>query len=143
MIAHTIQLAVAPVFLLAGLGQLLNLFAGRLSRIIDRSRWFDEKFDGFDEAGRARAVKELRLLDRRMRVVSWSITLCTASAMAVCLVVAGLFLARLTGGGFAQPIALLFIGAMALLIAALILFLHEIGLANRTIKVRNELLERR
>jgi MFS family permease len=142
-IAHTIQLAVAPVFLLSGLGMLLNLFAGRLSRIVDRSRWFDEHFDTFDERRRERAVRELRLLDRRIGVVGWAITLCTISAVAVCLVVAGLFLSRLTGGGFARAVAYLFIAAMLLLIAALMAFLWEIRLANRTIKIRNELLEQR
>jgi MFS family permease len=142
-IAHTIQLAVAPVFLLSGLGALLNLFASRLSRIIDRARWLDEHFDGFDDARRARAVRELHLIDRRMRVVSLAITLCTASAVAISLVVAGLFLARLTGAGFARPVAWAFIAAMALLIASLMAFLYEVHLANRTIRVRNELLERR
>jgi MFS family permease len=142
-IAHTIQLAVAPVFLLSGLGALLNLFAGRLARIIDRSRWFDQHFESFDEAKRARAVRELHLLDRRMRVVSWAIALCTASAVAVSLVVAGLFLARLTGAGFARPVAWLFIGAMVLLVAALMAFLYEVHLSSRTIRIRNELLEKR
>ena len=142
-IAHTIQLALAPVFLLTGLGALLNLFAGRLARIIDRSRWFDQNFETFDEPKRARAIRELHLLDRRIRVVSWAIGLCTASAVAVSLVVAGLFLSRLTGAGFARPVAWLFIGAMALLIAALMAFLYEVHLSNRTIRIRNELLANR
>jgi hypothetical protein len=37
-LAQIIQLAVAPVFLLAGLGAFLNVCAGRLARIIDRAR---------------------------------------------------------------------------------------------------------
>ncbi len=138
-IAHTIQLAVAPVFLLAGLGQLLNLLATRLSRVIDRARWIEERYHELD---RSRAVRELRLLDRRMSIISWAITLCTVSAVAVCLVVAGLFLARLMGMGFGRSVAGLFILAMALLVAALGLFLFEVHFANRSIRIRNELLER-
>lgn len=138
-IAHTIQLAVAPVFLLAGLGQLLNLLATRLSRVVDRSRWIEERFHALD---RDRAVWELRLLDRRMTIISWAITLCTVSAVSVCLVVAGLFIARLMGMGFGRSVAALFILAMALLVAALGLFLFEVHFANRSIRVRNELLER-
>ena len=34
-VAQVIQLAVAPVFLLAGVGALLNVLTSRLSRIID------------------------------------------------------------------------------------------------------------
>jgi len=37
-IGQIIQLAIAPVFLLAGIGAFLNVSAGRLSRIVDRSR---------------------------------------------------------------------------------------------------------
>jgi hypothetical protein len=37
-ISHVIQLAVAPVFLLAGIGAFINAFAARLGRIFDRSR---------------------------------------------------------------------------------------------------------
>ena len=37
-VAQIIQLAVAPVFLLAGIGAFLNVCAGRLSRIVDRAR---------------------------------------------------------------------------------------------------------
>lgn len=141
-IAHTIQLSVAPVFLLAGLGQLLNLFAGRLARVIDRSRWFDERIEKMQTAERRRAIQELRVLDRRIRIVSLSITLCTISAVSVSLVVAGLFMAQIVGGGIVRPVAFLFIFAMASLIASLIMFLIEIQLANRSIRVRNELLER-
>ena len=62
--------------------------------------------------------------------------------MAVCLVVGGLFVARLIGEGFGRPVAFLFILAMVLLVTALCLFLVEVHFANRSIRVRNELLER-
>ena len=38
-IAHAIQLAVAPVFLLTGVASILSVLTNRLSRIIDRSRF--------------------------------------------------------------------------------------------------------
>ena len=37
-IAHVIQLAVAPVFLLTGVGALLSVLTSRMARIIDRAR---------------------------------------------------------------------------------------------------------
>ena len=40
-ITHTIQLAVAPVFLLSALGTTLSVLTTRLSRIIDRARLLD------------------------------------------------------------------------------------------------------
>ena len=36
-LAQVIQLAVAPVFLLAGVGATLNVLASRIGRIIDRA----------------------------------------------------------------------------------------------------------
>jgi hypothetical protein len=138
-IAHTISLAVAPAFLLSALGLLLNLFATRLARVVDRARWIEEQFATLP---RALSVPELRLLDRRMRIINTAIALATGSAIAVCLVVAGLFVAGLIGTGFGQTVAGLFILAMALLVGALTLFLIEIRLASRAIRIRNELLER-
>ncbi len=35
-VAHIIQLALTPVFLLSGIAALLNVFAGRLARVADR-----------------------------------------------------------------------------------------------------------
>ena len=37
-VAEIVRLALAPVFLLSGIGAFLNVLASRLSRIVDRSR---------------------------------------------------------------------------------------------------------
>jgi len=87
-------------------------------------------------------VAELRILDRRIALVNRAILLCTASAVAVCVVVAALFVASLAGLGFARTMAGLFVFAMILLIAGLCFFLGEIRIAVRSIRIRDELLER-
>ena len=43
MIAQTIQLALAPVFVLVAIGNLLNLLSSRLGRVVDRSRRLQER----------------------------------------------------------------------------------------------------
>ena len=139
-IAHLIQLAIAPVFLLAGIGALLNVVAQRLARVVDRARALEADFNSYDEETRARAAAELCLLDRRMKVANYAISACTASALFTCLVVAILFVADLTAFAFGQAVALLFIVTMLLLIAGLVLFLYEIRLAMRSLRVRSELL---
>ena len=140
-IAHTIQLAVAPVFLLSGLGMLLNVFALRLARSVDRSRVLEQTFRDLGEDERRRARSELRILDRRTRLIFASIALCTVSSMAICLVVSLMFVSRLIGGGFGRTIAALFILAMALLVVALFLFLVEVYQANASVQRRNDLIE--
>jgi hypothetical protein len=139
-IAHLIQLAIAPVFLLAGIGALLNVVAQRLARVVDRARALEADFNSYDDETRARAAVELCLLDRRMKVANYAISACTASALFTCLVVAILFVADLTAFAFGQAVALLFIATMLLLIAGLVLFLYEIRLAMRSLRMRSELL---
>lgn len=142
-LAHTIQLAVAPVFLLAGIGSILNVLAGRLARIVDRARQLAQEFTPSDHPDHAAQVRELRLLDRRIMLANMAIFLCTASAALICAVVAGLFIADLANLGFARTMAVGFVLAMMLLISGLALFLVEVRVALLTIRVREELLEQR
>lgn len=141
-IARQIQLAVAPVFLLAGVGAILNVLAQRLARVVDRARNLEAELASLDERARARASAELGLLDRRMKVANLAISCCTASALFVCLVVAILFVSDPDGLAFGRPIALLFIVAMLLLIAGLILFLYEVRLAMRSLRLRRPGVQR-
>jgi hypothetical protein len=135
-IAHQIQLSVAPVFLLAGVGAILNVLANRLARVVDRARELAAAVEGLDEAQRSRAVAELGFLTRRITAANLAIGCCTISALLVCLVVATLFIAAPTQLAVARLISWLFIAAMASLIAGLILFLHEVELAMRSLRVR-------
>lgn len=140
-IAHLIQLSIAPVFLLAGIGAILNVLANRLARVVDRVRRLEEDFASATPVGQKLARTELGRLGKRMKLVNWSITSCTASAACVCLVVATMFVGGLTDVGVGRFIALLFVLTMALVMAGLILFLLEVRMAARTLRVRYELIE--
>lgn len=142
-IAHTIQLAVAPVFLLAGIGSILNVLAQRLARVIDRARKLEAALPTLHDGDHDRALAELHVLDRRMAVVHRAIFCCTASALLVCLVVALLFVADLADFGFARAVGAMFVVAMALILAGLSFFLVEIQIATRSVRVRRELLPER
>lgn len=141
-IAHTIQLAVAPVFLLAGIAGFLNMLTGRLARIVDRARKITDGFTAADHPDHDRQVWELRILDRRIGFINSAIFLCTASAVAICLVVAGLFIAALGDFNAGRLMGFAFILAMALLVAGLCYFLVEIRIAIISLRVPVELLER-
>ncbi|HYZ48839.1 MAG TPA: DUF2721 domain-containing protein [Sphingomonas sp.] len=141
-IAQTIQLAIAPVFLLAGIGAFLNVLAGRLARVVDRSRVLEELHARSEGEEHQRYVEELRIVDRRMRLCNTAIALIVTSAIIVCLLVALLFITRLAGLPFREAVALAFVLGMAFLIAGLLLFLYEINVALSYLRVREELLER-
>ena len=64
-IAQTIQLSLAPVFMLAAIGQILNVLAGRLARVIDRARALESLLGEIDGDEAARRKWELKLLDER------------------------------------------------------------------------------
>jgi hypothetical protein len=137
-IAHLIQLAIAPVFLLTGVGSILNVLSQRLSRVVDRARALEQDFASLDPGHRDSAKNELRVLDRRMTLSILALSFCTATALLVCVLIAILFVADLTNFAFGRPIALLFILAMLMLIVGLILFLWEVRLAMRSIRIRRD-----
>jgi hypothetical protein len=139
-IARIIQLAVAPVFLLAGVGAFLNVCASRLARIVDRGRVLEPLILASRGPEHDRLIGELRTVDRRMRLVSSAITATVASAVLVCAVVVLLFAAALVGLHAGTPIALLFIGSMVTLAIGLSIFLIETRVAARAIRVRKTLL---
>jgi MFS family permease len=141
-VAATIQAAIAPVFLLAGIGAILNVLAGRLSRIIDRTRALEALHPRSTGPEHDRHVWELRILDRRISLINAALVLCVGSAVLVCLVVAMLFTARLVQLPIGTAVAVAFIVAMAMLMGGLVAFLFEVRISLRAIHVRAELLER-
>lgn len=124
-VAHVIQLAVAPVFLLTGIGAILNVITTRLARIVDRSRALNSSADQ-----KMPAQEELAMLARRERWVHWAVNFCTLSALLVCIVIAALFVGSETSVDPSNTVALLFISAMLTLISGLLCFLREVFLAT-------------
>lgn len=135
VMAHAIQLAVAPVFLLTGVAALLGVMATRLARIIDRARHFEARWKELDEQALEHACKELASLEKRRVIASWAINFCTSSALLVCLVVTLLFVDAFFATDMKTAVGLLFISAMLLLVAGLACFLREVTLATRVVRI--------
>ena len=139
-VAQIIQLAVAPVFLLAGIGAFLNVCAGRLSRIVDRARTIEPLLLSSRGDEHERWLGEIRVLDRRMALVSRAIFLSVLAAVLTCAVVVLLFAAGLTDAQFGTAIALLFIASMMAVGTGFGVFLVETRLGSRAVRIRSELL---
>lgn len=142
-VADIVRLAVAPVFLLSGIAAFINVCASRLSRIVDRSRQVEPLLLSSRGDEHERWLGELRVLDRRMSLVSWAISLSVLSAVLICAVVVLLFGASLTRLDVAATIAWLFIGSMISIGAGFAVFLVETRVGSRAVRVRSELLQHR
>jgi hypothetical protein len=134
-IAHVIQLAVAPVFLLSGIGMVLTVLLSRLNRIVDRARLLEGQLPAASGAAQGPLHAELHTLSRRARLVSWAITLTTVSGLLVCLVIAILFIGHFLRIDLSGTIIGFFIVAMLAIVAAFLFFLKEIFLGTATLRI--------
>lgn len=134
-VAHVIQLAVAPVFLLTGVGAILSVLVNRLGRVVDRFRTLERILPDVGQDALPLHQVEMEILSRRARMIHWAIGLCTGCALLVCIVIATLFVGAITTVEMPVLIAMLFITAMLSLVAGLLCFLHEITLATGGIHV--------
>ena len=75
------------------------------------------------------------MLERRARLVSHAISLCTMCALLVCAVVIGLFLGAFFGKDVSYGIGVLFIAALSALAGGLVTFLREIYLGLRYLRI--------
>ncbi len=133
-VAKVIELAVAPVFLLTGVGATLGVLANRLARVIDRARVLEARLEA-NIGDASRIAADLRHLSDRARLVYRAIALLVLSALLVGLVIISLFLGVFLEAGLGGVIAALFIAAMLAFIAALMVFLREVFVGTKGLRI--------
>jgi len=146
-VSQLIQLSVAPVFLLAGVAGLLNVFTGRLSRIIDKLEKIDtytanQKTDEAKKAAEEKLSERRRFLTMRMQNTNYAIFFCTATGLLIAMVIVTMFLSALFDFKDSLFIATLFIIAMLSFIISLLLFLREIYYTTSFIKSKKTTLQK-
>lgn len=132
-ISHTIQLAVAPVFLLTAIATTLNVLTTRLGRIVDRARRVEGRLIAAAAGEAPVTFGELRLLTRRARLIQIALTFGTGSALFVCLTIAAAFVGYMLGARLGGAMAILFLLAVAAYVGALGCFLREVFWAYKTL----------
>jgi len=134
-VASVIDIAVAPVFLLAGISGLLVVLTNRLGRTIDRSRSLQAAESEFlPEQHKAVIQHEMTSLLRRIQLSYTAISLSTLSAILVCLLIVALFLGSLLQLNVSLIVASLFIVCMIILSLAFCSFLFEVLISTRSLK---------
>lgn len=135
LVSEAIRDAVAPVFLLTGIGSILNVMVGRLARVIDRARFMNE----LTPAKRKQQRRELSINIRRISWLRAGIGFATLSALLVCMSVASLFISVESGFNMPHMVLLSFISSMGAIIVALLCFLREILLTSSEVIVSSHI----
>ena len=125
-LSKAIQLSVAPVFLLAGIGALMNVISGRLARIVDNALKTKAALD----AGEMVDEREQVGYRRRMQLTIRAIEMLTAATLLISAVVAVMFFSVISRVNLTLVVVPLFITAMLLVMTASICFLREVRMAS-------------
>lgn len=130
-----LQVAIGPVILVSGGALLLLSMTNRLGRIIDRARELARRSRTADDDGRKQMAAQLGILSRRARIVRDAIFLAAHSVLLAAVLVITIFLAALLRLETAVPIIALFIACMLCLIGSLILFIRDVNLSLRALRL--------
>jgi CBS domain containing-hemolysin-like protein len=142
-IAHLIQVALTPIFLISAIGVTLNVLTSRLARIVDRARAMEDRLLRSDTMQHGRDLHaQLKIMARRSRWINAAITLITLSALFIALVVVLLFVNAFLRWDLSAFIAGMFIMSMLTLAAALLAFLIEVRIATTTLRIGMEEVSR-
>ncbi len=135
-VAKLIQLALGPVFLISGVGITLSMLTNRLARIVDRARTLETQRESTSNDKKLATIdSDLRVIFRRARYINSAIALSTTSAFLTALVVTLLFASEFTPLGVGGAIAMMFVASMACLSLAFLLFLIEVRIAIKSLRI--------
>jgi hypothetical protein len=135
-VAHLIQLALGPVFLISGVGITLSMLTARLARIVDRARTLEDRREATSDEKRIADIdQDLKYIVRRVRYINSAIIFSTSSAFLTALVVTLLFASAFSPLNVGAVIAVMFVGSLICLSLSFLMFLIEVRVATRSIRI--------
>jgi hypothetical protein len=135
-VAHIIQVALTPIFLLSGIATLLNVFSVRLGRVSDH---VDDLVAASARAGATSAAVDLQLaiLRRRSLVLDAAAVASALAGIATCAATLTLFVGALRDRTTETALFLLFGGAVVFTTISLALFVIEMLMAGRGLRAES------
>jgi len=130
-----LQVAIAPVILISGVGLLLLSLTNRFGRAVDRTRQIHHEMRGAAAAERPRLANQVAVIYRRARLIQLSIIMGALSALFAAMLIVALFLTALMKWESALVISLFFIGCLLSLVVSLITFIMDIRLSLHALKM--------
>lgn len=128
-VSFAIRDAVAPVFLLTGIGSILSVLVNRLGRAIDRAR----HINGLNAEQRRKFLEELGIIVNRTVWMRWSVGLFIFAGLCVSISIASIFIGVAVKINLTAFVLIAFITSMFSLILGLLSFLREIILASQEV----------
>jgi hypothetical protein len=133
-----IQLSITPVILLSGVSGLLITLTNRLGRIVDRTRALARESQGAAGAAREHIERQLEIMWQRAKLLRLAVTLAGSSMLLSCVLVVVIFLDAIMHREFTLELVTVFISSVLLLIAALAVFLRDIHVSLRALRLEVE-----
>lgn len=130
-----LQVAVAPVILISGVGLLLLSLTNRFGRAVDRTRQIHAEMRAAAASDRLRLAGQVEVIYRRARLIQFSIVMCALSALSAALLILTLFLVALMKLESSALISLFFICCLGTLVISLVTFIMDIRLSLRALKL--------
>src|SRR5215213_1176627 len=122
---------------------MLAVMTNRLARIIDRARVLETRLEAAAPEAAGRLQEDLATLSDRAKLIGPAITMCTTTALLICMVIAVLFLSAFLHFDAGVAVAILFILSMLSFFLGLLWFLREIFVATRNLRIGSRHVHRR
>jgi hypothetical protein len=135
-VAHVIQVALTPVFLLSGIASLLSVLSTRLGRVADRVDLISERLLTATPVERRRMQNMLISLRRRTLILDVAVILGALAGGATCVSALLLFVNSLRERTAADGLFLAFGLAIVLTACALACFVVEMMLSSWSIRLK-------
>lgn len=130
-----LQIAIAPVILISGVGLLLLSLTNRFGRAVDRIRQIHHEMCMAPAADRPRLANQIEVIYRRARLIQFSIVMCALSALSAAMLILTLFYTALMKLESAVLVSTFFICCLVSLVMSLITFIMDIRLSLHALKV--------
>lgn len=131
-----LQLSIAPVIVISGVGLILLSMTNRIARVIDRSRQLAQLLRSDEtDSERHQVRQQLVILARRGRLLRHAIEFASISLLLAASLVIVLFFVVLFDIEAAVLVTVLFVSCMLSLIAGLIFFLMDVNTALSALKL--------
>ena len=121
-VQEMVRLSLAPAFLLAGIGAIMNVMMSRLIWVAERIERLEARME---DDRTPREMTELQRLCRRRKLAQRAVMFSTAAALSVCVVIALMFISAFITPQIGSLVALAWITSMGFLITGLVHFAME------------------